>query len=143
MFIVFEGLDKTGKGTLEKELLKATNFKHIVIDRGPAGYLTFDTIFGRNTVLGDIEFLHLARIIRDSRDYLVVYCTADKSVVDERLKEHNETCPYDYKKAQKIYRENVRKYYDPGRLLEVDTGIHSIKSATLMIIEKLSELRRL
>lgn len=143
MFIVFEGLDKSGKGTLERELLKETNFKHIVIDRGPAGYLTFDEIFGRNTLLGDIEFLNLARVIRDSEDYLVVYCTADKSIVDERLKEHNETCPYDYKKAQKLYQGNVRKYYDPRRLVEIDTSALPIKTCVLMIIEKLSELRRL
>lgn len=143
MFIIFEGLDKSGKGTLERELLKATNYKHIVIDRGPAGYLAFDEIFGRNTLLGDIEFMHLSKLVADSEDFLVVYCTADKKVVDERLKEHNETCPYDYKKAQKIYRDNVRRYYNPSRLVEIDTGVHSIKSGTLMIIEKLSELRRL
>ena len=38
MFVIFEGLDKTGKTTLEWELLKATNFKHIVID---SNYLNF------------------------------------------------------------------------------------------------------
>ena len=52
MFVIFEGLDKTGKTTLEWELLKATNFKHIVIDRGPVGYMTFDRLFGRSTNLG-------------------------------------------------------------------------------------------
>ena len=47
MWVIFEGLDKAGKGTLEWGLLKATNFKHIVIDRGPVGYMVFDKLFNR------------------------------------------------------------------------------------------------
>ena len=50
MWVIFEGLDKAGKTTLEWEFLKATNFKHVVIDRGPVGYMTFDKILGRYEV---------------------------------------------------------------------------------------------
>ena len=42
MWIIFFFFYKVGKTTLEWEFLKATNFKHVVIDRGPVGYMTFD-----------------------------------------------------------------------------------------------------
>lgn len=142
MFVVFEGLDKAGKTTLEWEFLKATNFKHMVIDRGPMGYMTFDKIFGRSTKLGDRDFIHFARKITKSDDYMIVYCTVDKNVADERLKAHNETCPYDYCKAQKLYRDNVHRYYRPDKVLEIDTTFLPIERCVELIVEKLKEVQR-
>ena len=140
--MVFEGLDKAGKTTLEWEFLKATNFKHMVIDRGPMGYMTFDNIFGRSTKLGDRDFIHFARKITKSDDYMIVYCTVDKNVADERLKAHNETCPYNYSKAQKLYRDNVHRYYRSDKVLEIDTTHLSIERCVELIVEKLKEVQR-
>lgn len=142
MFVVFEGLDKAGKGTLEWEFLKATNFKHMVIDRGPMGYMTFDKLFGRSTKLGDRDFIHYARKITKSDDYMIVYCIVDKNVADERLKAHNETCPYDYNKAQKLYRDNVHRYYRADKVLELDTTNRSIEECVKLIVEKLKEVQQ-
>ena len=72
MWVVFEGLDKAGKTTLEWSFLKATNFKINVIDRGPIGYLVFDKIFGRTTKDGDQEFIRQAKKINKSKDFFVV-----------------------------------------------------------------------
>ena len=142
MFVVFEGLDKAGKTTLEWEFLKATNFKHMVIDRGPMGYSAFDKIFGRSTKLGDRDFIHFARKITKSDDYMIVYCVVDKNVADERLKAHNETCPYDYGKAQKLYRDNVHRYYKADKVIEIDTTYLSIEECVELIVEKLKEVQR-
>ena len=141
MWVIFEGLDKSGKGTLEWELLKATNFKHIVIDRGPVGYLTFDKIFGRNTKLGDRDFIHYARKIMKSNDYLIVYCVVNKKVAEERIKAHNETCPYDYGKAQKLYNDNICRYYKKDKVLRIDTTENSIEDCVALIIGKLLDMR--
>ena len=142
MFVVFEGLDKAGKTTLEWEFLKATNFKHMVIDRGPMGYMTFDKIFGRSTKLGDRDFIHYARKITKSDDYMIVYCTVDTKTAMERLKAHNETCPYDYDEAQKLYRVNVRRFYNMNRVLELNTANRSIEECVKLIVEKLKEVQR-
>ena len=140
MFVVFEGLDKAGKGTLELEFLKATNFKHIVIDRGPMGYMTFDKLFGRSTKLGDRDFIHYARKITKSNDYMIVYCVVDKRVAEERLKARNEECPYDYDKAQKLYRDNVHRYYRADKVMELDTTFLPVEHCVELIVEKLKEV---
>lgn len=142
MWVIFEGLDKTGKTTLEWELLKATNFKYVVIDRGPVGYMTFDKIFGRETTLGNQEFIRQAQKVMKLNDFIVVYCTAEKETVKERLMIHDETCPYDYVKAQKLYRDNIHKYYKPEKTLELDTTNKSVGECIELIIKKLKEAQQ-
>lgn len=142
MWVIFEGLDKAGKTTLEWEFLKATNFKHMVIDRGPMGYMTFDKLFDRETKPGNHDFIHQARKIMKNQDFMVVYCFASEMVAAKRLNEHNEECPYDYGKAQKLLRDNVRRFYKPEKTLELDTSDKSIPECVRMIIEKLEEVRK-
>ena len=142
MWIVFEGLDKSGKGTLEWEVLKATNFKHIVIDRGPAGYIAFDTIFGRRTYEGDIQQSRCAATV-DKADFLIVYCKVPVDVAMQRLKEHNEECPYDYSDAQEIYDSCIDFVYTEetkrNKLIVIDTT-KSIAECVKIIIQKLKEV---
>lgn len=140
MWVIFEGLDKAGKGTLEWELLKATNFKHMVIDRGPMGYMTFDKLFNRETKLGNQNFIKHARKIGKNKDFLVVYCYASEDVVAQRLKEHNEECPYNYGKAQKILRDNVHRFYNHERVIEIDTSTMTPSECVELIVEKLKEV---
>lgn len=142
MWVIFEGLDKAGKGTLEWEFLKATNFKHMVIDRGPMGYMTFDKLFDRETKLGNQDFIHQARKITKNQDFMVVYCYASEDVVAKRLEEHNEECPYDYGKAQKLLRDNIRRYYKPEKTLELDTSYKTVAECVQLIIKKLEEVQK-
>lgn len=140
MWVIFEGLDKAGKTTLEWEFLKATNFKHMIIDRGPIGYMTFDKLFNRETKLGNQDFIHQARKVMKSKDFMVVYCYAAEKIAAERLKEHNEECPYNYGEAQKLLRNNVRRYYKPEKVIELNTGKHSIDECVKLIVRKMQEV---
>jgi len=148
MWVIFEGLDKTGKTTLEWEFLKATNFKHVVVDRGPMGYMTLDKLFGRDTKLGNQEFIHQARkAMKPGGNTFVVYCYTDENVVNERLKKHGEKLlqevePYkgrSYAKVQKLYATNVARYYKPERTLMLDTTNKSIDECIHLIKEKIEE----
>lgn len=140
MWVIFEGLDKAGKTTLEWEFLKATNFKHMIIDRGPIGYKVFDKLFGRATKLGDQEFIHQARKIMKNKDFMVVYVHCDEKVAKKRLKQHKEECPYDYVQAQKMLRDDVRHYYNEKKTLDLDTSKMSIEECVELIIKKLEEV---
>lgn len=146
MWIVFEGLDKTGKTTLEWELLKATNFKHVVIDRGPVGYMTFDKLLNRETKLGNQEFIHQARkIMKPHSEFIVVYCNANENIVNERLANHNETqldCGCPYSKMQKMYKDNIHRFYKPEKTLELDTSDKSIEECVQLIISKITEVQK-
>lgn len=140
MWVIFEGLDKSGKGTLEWNLHRATNFKHVVIDRGPAGYMTFDKIFNRETEDGTQEYFNQVEMINNSEDFMIVYCTVDEKIVKDRLKVYNEKCSYDYKKAQEIYTNYVYGLYKNEKIIEVDTTFLSIEECTKIIVKKLKEI---
>ena len=135
MWLIFEGLDKSGKTTLEWSFLKATNYKHNIVDRGPVGYLVFDKVFGRSTKLGDQEFIKQARKVSKSKNFFVVYCRADKDVAEERLKFHNETCPYDYGSVQKQLDKQIKRFYSKDTVLIVDTSNKSIEECTQEIVD--------
>lgn len=140
MFVIFEGLDKAGKTTLEWEFLKATNFKHIVIDRGPAGYMVFDELFKRRTLEGDTNFIKAADFAMQSNKFIVVYCKVAYDVAMQRLKEHNEECPYNYESAQKSYDLHVDiAYRDKEKVVVIDTT-KSIEECVNMIVQKLEEV---
>ena len=66
----------------------------------------------------------------------------DKNVADARLKAHNEMCPYDYSKAQKLYRDNVHRYYRDDKVIEIDTTHLSIEKCVELIVEKLKEVQK-
>ena len=123
MWIIFEGLDKSGKGTLEWEILKATNFKHIIIDRGPAGYLVFDDLFTRRTEAGDEQYWKNIKDMKVSKDFVVIYCKAPADIALDRIKANNETCPYNYSYAQFLYDLTIEKLYKTNgiKVIEVDT----------------------
>lgn len=142
MWVIFEGLDKAGKGTLEWGLLKATNYKHIVIDRGPVGYMVFDKLFNRETKLGNQSFIHQARKISKNKDFMVVYCHASEDVVAKRLKEHNEECPYNYGKAQKLLRDNIKRFYSQDKVIEIDTSNMMPDECVELIVEKIKGVQK-
>lgn len=139
MWVIFEGLDKAGKTTLEWEFMKASNFKHIVIDRGPVGYMVFDELFNRSTKLGQQNFIHQARKALKSGDFMVVYCKVTPDIAAGRLAAHGEDCPYDYAKAQRLYDRQVSHYYREDYVLELDTN-RPIAECVELIMERLKEV---
>lgn len=143
MWVVFEGLDKSGKTTLEYAFLKRTNYEHIVVDRGPVGYMVFDKIFGRVRFTNNRKenFIWQARKMMKAKDFLIVYCKAPLDVVEERLKDHNEECPYNYKEAQKVYDEYINRFYFKRYVVEIDTT-KSIDECVDLIVKKLEEVRK-
>lgn len=142
MWIVFEGLDKSGKGTLEWELLKATNFKHIIIDRGPVGYLVFDNLFERKTKEGYTQFAKNISLMKVSEDFLVVYCKVSADIALKRIEANGETCPYNYEYAQELYDMLIEGLYQHQNInvITIDTS-KPINECVELIVQKIKEVQ--
>ena len=135
MYVIFEGLDKVGKGTLEHEFLKITNFKHIVIDRGPVGYWFFDKLFNRETITGVEEYKKQIDEINNSGNFYVIYLRTNVEEVSRRMRKWNEAFMYDYEKAQEEYELMLLENYNDEILFRLDTTNLSIKDAAIKIIK--------
>lgn len=98
MLIFFEGVDKTGKSTLVQKVLKATNYKHVVFDRGIISQIVYDKCFNRTpdeSIKNAIEYLKKSNAF-------VLLCEADTKTIEKRLKEHNEILPDELKNIDEI-----------------------------------------
>lgn len=132
MFIIVEGLDKVGKGTIETELLKRLNYKPIILDRGPAGYDVFNKIFNRNK---DETYEKEFNLIKKSGLFSIIYLYCDTNDFYKRMNENNERILYDYDKYEKLYRETVLNKYD--NVLLINTSQMSKDKIVDMIVERL------
>ena len=121
MYLVFEGLDKTGKGTLEKLVGKFTNYEHIVVDRGPLGYIAYDTIHNRLTDERLEMFESEWDMIKE--DAVIVYCFARNETIRMRQAEHEEEVfTYDrIAREAEIYLSVISRYTGLKRCIFVDT----------------------
>ena len=89
MIVIFDGMDKVGKTTLIHALDKATNYEHIIIDRGPNSYLVYDKLYNR----GKADDYHKTEMDLRNSSHLCVYCYADENDIKERLNAVGEEFP--------------------------------------------------
>lgn len=102
MLIFFEGVDKTGKTTLVKEVLKKTNYKHVVYDRGVISQIVYDFVFDRDpdpAIKEALTYLKKANAI-------IFLCEAENELIEKRLNDENETLPKELSDISKI-----KKYF--------------------------------
>lgn len=89
MIVIFDGMDKVGKTTLIHALNKATDYEHIIIDRGPNSYLVYDEIYKRGN---EADYYKTEMDLRNS-SHLCVYCFANDEDIKTRLSDAGETFP--------------------------------------------------
>lgn len=132
MWIIFEGMDKTGKTTLIKELGKQTSYKDILIDRGPAGYKFYDIIYNRLNEFYERKWNKQAKQImfhNDTNDddlkTLVIYLQVRDKIFVKRLREANEEEPnikhMSYLKQESLYRNLCFEMYGEDNILIINT----------------------
>jgi len=137
MLIIFEGVDKTGKSTLLKEVLKRTNYKHIVYDRGPVSQIVYSYLFDRDL---DSSIYYVTSTLRNLKN-LIVLCVADCDIIEQRLKDVNEELPdqlKDIKTVQKMF--EAESYILGFNVLRVDTTNASVDECIDMILNKIKEI---
>lgn len=142
MYIIFEGLDKTGKTTLYYALNKHLKWKYVMTDRSSAGWLAYDVLYSRATPERTAEYAKICRGLQKYGDYLVIYCYTNWNKVKERLAEAGEKCDYDYKYGQEVYKDFIEQCYDPKKVLFLDTTDISIEESVDKICRKIAEMEQ-
>lgn len=142
MYIVYEGMDKTGKGTLKRAVAEATNFKYIHIDRGPIGYMVYDEIYGRKSDESIKQFENDWNVLKN--DVLVVYLTATYETIEKRIEKYNDPIlDRDLLiKTNEMYDRLITKYCQNVPWVVVDTTVNSIKKCVQYIIDFIDEVQK-
>lgn len=79
--VIFEGIDGSGKDTLIRAFHLRTNWRHLVLNRGPASYVVYGKLYGRDLDYDDyFEFdKQLSRL-----GAIRIYLEASRNVIIKR-----------------------------------------------------------
>lgn len=142
-FIILDGVDKTGKDTIDHKIIETTNGKILTICRGPISQIAYSKIYGRNL---DINYYY--KLIQKLHFFLDAHfflLTADDNILLDRCykykeKDFEKQDDFDIEKIR-IHKHNfievtkivIESYKTP--VYEIDTGKYSIKECTDQILE--------
>lgn len=138
MIVIFDGMDKVGKTTLIHALDKATNYEHIIIDRGPNSYLVYDTIYNRPHMIDHLK----TEMDLKNTSHLCVYCLADEDDIKQRLKETGESWASEQGTISDVKEMfNRSMAWSDLNKAYVNTSKLSIEQAVLKIKEAIESLK--
>lgn len=148
MFISIEGADRTGKDTILNALDKMTRWENCNMMRGPAGCLTYDKIYKRESSMRYNEALSVVQAIKSTK-HLIVYLYASPEVIQKRLEEEKKQgnsgifAPpgWEIIDVLNLYEKNIDFLYSDEEVLKLDTGKYDVDNCVNMIKEKMEEIR--
>ena len=82
--IFIEGVDRVGKGSLMQAIHKATDYKHIIFDRGVISNIVYSIAHNRLTPERYIEYSKIEEEIAKT-NHVVIHLTCSTDVLKERM----------------------------------------------------------
>lgn len=137
MFLIYEGVDKVGKGTIEQLMNKRHGYQFVNIDRGPLGFIAYDKIYDRLTEDRLRIYEKEWNLIKNN--CLVIYLYASEETSFKRILEHNEEM---FNKGSltaqaKIYKEVIDEYTTMMNCVEICTDSITPEAVCEIIENKL------
>lgn len=136
--VIFDGMDKVGKTTLIHALDKATQYEHIIIDRGPNSYLVYDDLYDRPYAIDHIK----TEMDIKNTSHLCVYCYANEEDIKARLEKAGEIFPEEQGSISDVKTTfDIAIAYSDLDVLYINTSELSIDEAVNKIKEAI-EIRK-
>lgn len=131
-FIILEGVDRSGKDSMQDAIDAATRYKHLIMDRGSIGFKAYCEIFGKPEELFN-SYQSMEEQLAGLDNVLVIYLTASTEVlVDRCLKTNHEILDFDFHK--KVYEKYVKDSLLPS--ITVDTTNRHVKEIVQDLIKE-------
>ena len=97
--IILEGVDRSGKDSMQDAIDQATKYKHMVMDRGPIGFKAYCDIYSK-----DLSLFHSYERTEQSmvnlNNVLVIYLDCSTEVlVDRCIRTNHEILDFDLHKS--------------------------------------------
>ena len=132
--IIFEGIDGSGKDTLIAAFHKATNWRHFIINRGPATYIVYGQLHIRPLDYCDYYLFdkQLAAV-----GCVMVYLEASKpEIIRRNIKKADGDIEFDdIDEIIKRYENFIKITY--MRVIRINTEIHTVDECVGVIMKEL------
>lgn len=148
MIIILEGVDRVGKTSVMKKICQLTNYKFPMMDRGPAGFMAYDIIFGRDTAERSASYAKNAEEL-NQMDVLIVYLYANGNELLNRMIKEGKELPYENHEDninEIINRSDIYNtmidIYSPGKVLKINTTTRPIDEVVRTILNEVDKRKR-
>ena len=133
--VIFEGIDGSGKDTLIAAFHRATNWRHFVMNRGPASYVVYGRLYGRVLEYG--AYYSFDSWLADL-GCVMVYLEASKpEIIRRNIKKADGDIRFDdIDEILGRYKDFVGK--SKMRLIRVNTEVHTVDECVGIIVRELS-----
>lgn len=124
ILVIFEGVDKSGKTTLNDKFNKETDFRYVVLDRLTTSSKVYNNLFCRDRIDYYNKFEDSLKM---TFNILVVLCECDTNLVIERLRKANETLPEQLKdidKVKKSFYIEIERSFDNFMIINTEEDIN-------------------
>ena len=129
VMISFEGIDKTGKGTLVNYLKEVGNKKYVLLDRGIVSNIVYAKIFGR-----DYDY-----DLDSFRNVTFVHLVADDEDLKIRCKLTNEPT-FNLERDKKAFKDQFDKMVKDGfDVMTINTSHFTPYKAAKLIVQHMEE----
>ena len=147
VMVIIEGVDRTGKDTLQQSLNKATDYKNMVMIRGPIGFLAYNKLY--NKAVDANEYLTIERQLKQV-NHLVVYLTADTDELlqrfidtnEEPLREEKDNANISRRQTIEMHKKIHEIYYDYSSLnkMTIDTTNLTTEEVAELVVKRINEI---
>ena len=147
VMVIIEGVDRTGKDTLQQSLNKATDYKNMVMIRGPIGFLAYNKLY--NKAVDANEYLTIERQLKQV-NHLVVYLTADTDELlqrfidtnEEPLREEKANANVSRRQTIEMHKKIHEIYYEYSTLnkMTIDTTNLTTEEVAEQVVKRINEL---
>lgn len=142
-FLLFEGVDKTGKTTLLKAVNKVSSYQHFCIDRCLGSAYVYDLITGRRDRFKKLEKIEKEFSRIKSIPIITVLLTCDPSILVERIK-NEDGSP---QKRIRLLNEAIEAYKNYEKktrlpIVKIDTTNKTIEDTVKEILFKIKKYEK-
>ena len=147
VMVIIEGVDRTGKDTLQQSLNTATDYKNMVMIRGPIGFLAYNKLY--NKAVDANEYLTIERQLKQV-NHLVVYLTADTDELlqrfidtnEEPLREEKDNANISRRQTIEMHKKIHEIYYEYSTLnkMTIDTTNLTTEEVAEQVVKRINEL---
>lgn len=147
VMVIIEGVDRTGKDTLQQSLNKATDYKNMVMIRGPIGFLAYNKLYNKD--VDPNEYLTMERQLKQV-NHLVVYLTADTDELlqrfidtnEEPLREEKDNANISRRQTIEMHKKIHEIYYDYSSLnkMTIDTTNLTTEEVAELVVKRINEI---
>lgn len=149
MIIIFEGMDRVGKTTLMNKTTQLTDYKFPMMDRGPAGFATYDVLLDRKTEERMAMYAKDAEAL-NQMDVLYVYLYAHNKEILRRLKEEGKPLKYNtdldmlknIRETEGMYDTLVSTMYNPGKVLRLNTTSRPVEELVMAVLNEVERRKQ-